>query len=137
MMTGTELFTRAHAIARETRAAFITYRAAFSAALKGVYASMKNEKSTAEKLEDLGFSAWERGDKKRYYIKAKYLEQVFDVVVKPGKYGPKVYVEGKITPLTKVAQISNGNDIYYDAIADAWMQGRSEIDARIVDAIRI
>ena len=44
MMTGTELFCKAHAIARETREAFITYRAAFSAALKGVYAMMKSEK---------------------------------------------------------------------------------------------
>lgn len=44
MMTGTELFCKAHEIARKTRDSFVTYRAAFSAALKGVYA-MKNEKN--------------------------------------------------------------------------------------------
>lgn len=30
MMTGTEIFCKAHEIARKTRAAFVTYRAAFS-----------------------------------------------------------------------------------------------------------
>lgn len=45
MMTGHEIFCKAHAIARETRSAYITYRAAFSAALKGVYAMMKSEKN--------------------------------------------------------------------------------------------
>lgn len=38
-MTRSEIFYAAHAIARETREAFVTYRAAFSAALKGVYAT--------------------------------------------------------------------------------------------------
>lgn len=45
MMTGTELFCKAHEIARKTRDSFVTYRAAFSAALKGVYAMMKSEKN--------------------------------------------------------------------------------------------
>lgn len=45
MMTGHELFCKAHEIARKTRNSFVTYRAAFSAALKGVYAMMKNEKN--------------------------------------------------------------------------------------------
>lgn len=73
MMTGTELFTKAHKIARETRASFVTYRAAFSAALKGLYAMMKeNEKSTAEKLEEIGLTAWERGEMTRYYLNRDY-----------------------------------------------------------------
>ena len=45
MMTGTELFCKAHEIARKTRNSFVTYRAAFSAALKGVYAMMKSDKN--------------------------------------------------------------------------------------------
>jgi hypothetical protein len=53
MMTGTELFTKAHKIARETRAAYITYRAAFSAALKGLYAMMKNASNLFQPAYDL------------------------------------------------------------------------------------
>lgn len=53
MMTGTEIFCKAHEIARETRAAYITYRAAFSAALKGVYAMMKNASSPFQSAYDL------------------------------------------------------------------------------------
>lgn len=53
MMTGTELFTKAHKIARETRASFVTYRAAFSAALKGLYAMMKNASNSFQSAYDL------------------------------------------------------------------------------------
>lgn len=41
MMTNSEFFKAAHTIARETRANFETYRMAFSAALKGLYAMEK------------------------------------------------------------------------------------------------
>ena len=40
-MTNSEIFTSAHRIARETRASFESYRKAFSAALKGLYAMTK------------------------------------------------------------------------------------------------
>lgn len=53
MMTGKELFTTAHKIARETRASFVTYRAAFSAALKGLYAMMKNASNSFRAAYDL------------------------------------------------------------------------------------
>jgi hypothetical protein len=53
MMTGSELFTTAHKIARETRDFFVTYRAAFSAALKGLYAMMKNESNPFQSAYDL------------------------------------------------------------------------------------
>lgn len=43
MMTNSEFFKAAHAIARETRANFETYRMAFSSALKGLYAMEKTQ----------------------------------------------------------------------------------------------
>lgn len=53
MMTGTELFTKAHAIARETRAAFATYRMAFSAALKRMHAMKKEAANPFKAAYDL------------------------------------------------------------------------------------
>lgn len=46
-MSNSEFFKAAHKVARETRVNFATYRMAFSAALKGLYAMEKkaNEKS--------------------------------------------------------------------------------------------
>ena len=43
-MTNSEFFKAAHKVARETRANFMTYRMAFSAALKGLYAMEKSQK---------------------------------------------------------------------------------------------
>lgn len=43
MMSNSEFFKAAHKVARETRANFETYRMAFSAALKGLYAMEKKE----------------------------------------------------------------------------------------------
>lgn len=54
MMTNSEFFKAAHAIARETRANFETYRMAFSVALKGLYAM---EKSQKENRWEIAFKA--------------------------------------------------------------------------------
>ena len=47
MMTNSEFFKAAHKVARETRANFVTYRMAFSAALRKLYAQERAEKENA------------------------------------------------------------------------------------------
>lgn len=47
MMTNSEFFKAAHKVARETRANFMTYRMAFSAALRKLYAQERAEKENA------------------------------------------------------------------------------------------
>ena len=128
MMTNSEFFKAAHKVARETRANFETYRMAFSAALKGLYAMEKkaNEKTTAEKLEDLGIEAWECGQMKRYYINDDKLEEVFGLSI--GRYNT-----GNISSASLNGEgISNseaykllGQKIYFDAISGEWMQKTS------------
>jgi len=48
-MTRSEIFKKAHKTARETRAAFITYRASFTAALRKIYAELRMKIVTEEK----------------------------------------------------------------------------------------
>ena len=138
MMTGTELFTKAHKIARETRASFVTYRAAFSAALKGLYAMMKdNEKTTAEKLEDLGIEAWERGEMKRYYINADKLEAVFGLSVGFYKSGNicGATLNGEEISNSKAAKLM-GQKIFFDAVSGEWMQKTSMGTGALNDTLK-
>lgn len=138
MMTGHELFCKAHKIARETRNSFVTYRSAFSAALKGVYAMMKEtEKTTAEKLEALGIEAWERGDMKRYYINDDALEAVFGLRI--GRYNT-----GNISSASLNGEpISNsrayklmGRKIFFDAVKGEWMQSTEYGTRALNDTLR-
>lgn len=128
MMTNSEFFKAAHKVARETRANFETYRMAFSAALKGLYAIEKkaNEKTTTEKLEDLGVEAWECGQMKRYYINADKLNVVFGLDVDFYKSGNicSASLNGEGISNSKACKLL-GQKIYFDAISGEWMQKTS------------
>jgi len=143
MMTGHEIFCKAHQIARETRAAYVTYRAAFSAALKGVYAMMKDtEKTTAEKLEELGVEAWERGDMKRYYINDDVLEAVFGLRIDRYKTGNicSASLNGEGISNGKAYKLI-GRKIFFDAVKDEWMQtteyGTRALNDTLRDSLRV
>lgn len=144
MMTNSEFFKAAHATARETRASFATYRMAFSAALKGLYAMEKkaNEKTTAEKLEALGIDAWERGEMKRYYINSDKLEAVFGLEVSYYKTGNLCWarLNGEGISNAKAAKLI-GRAIFFDAASEKWMQNREgrtvELNETLMSSIRI
>lgn len=61
MLSNSEFFKAAHKVARETRANFETYRMAFSAALKGLYAMEKSQKENRwEATFEAAFEAAEK-----------------------------------------------------------------------------
>ena len=143
-MSNSEFFKAAHKIARETRNAFDTYRMAFSAALKGLYAMEKksNEKTTEEKLEELGISAWECGEMKRYYVNAEHLESIFGLAVDFYKTGNirSAALNGEGLSNRKAADLM-GQKIYFDAISGEWMQktwaGVKALNDTLKNSIRI
>lgn len=123
-MTKSDLFKAAHKIARETKAIAGSYRIAFACALKDLYAGMSmTEKSTAEKLEELGIDAWECGDMKRYYINDENLEAVFGLEIDR-------YKSGNIFSARLNGEVISNNcasklivmKVYFDAAKNAWMQ---------------
>lgn len=85
-MTRSEIFSKAHEIAKQNRERFITYRASLSAALKSVYASLKKEKSIEEKLVEAGANIWEKGEYKRAYLSAETVENLGFVKHTNGKW---------------------------------------------------
>lgn len=143
-MTNSERFIEAHKTAKQIRDCFSNYRGAFAFALKEIYAMEKTheEKTTAEKLEALGISAWERGEMKRYYINDDQLEAVFGLSI--GRYN-----SGNISSASLNGEgISNskaykllGRGIWYDAVTDSWMQktefGTRELNATLANSLRI
>lgn len=135
-MTNSERFIEAHKTAKQIRDCFSSYRGAFAFALKESYAMERQERTTAEKLEALGISAWERGEMKRYYVDENDIPRVFNAEVRHGSRAVKVYVDGRFG-LTKATEIDRYAAIYYDAIAERWMQGRGELCDKLLDALRI
>lgn len=123
-MTKSDLFKAAHKIARETKAIAGSYRIAFACALKDLYAGMSmTEKSTAEKLEELGIDVWECGDMKRYYINDENLEAVFGLEIDRYKSGNifSARLNGEGISNNCAAKLI-GMKIYFDAAKSAWMQ---------------
>ena len=140
-MTNSERFVEAHKTAKQIRDCFSSYRGAFAFALKEIYAMERQERTaaeqtTAEKLEALGISSWERGEMKRYYVDENDIPRVFNAEVRHGSRAVKVYVDGRFG-LTKATEIDRYAAIYYDAITERWMQGREELCGRLLDALRV
>lgn len=137
-MTNSERFIEAHKTAKQIRDCFNRYRDAFAFALTEIYAMERSckENKTSEKLEALGISAWEHDEMKRYYVNEKDIPRVFNAEVRHGSRAVKVYVDGQYG-LTKATEIDRYAAIYYDAIAERWMQGRDELCDRLLDALRI
>lgn len=76
-MTKSEIFTKAHQIAKSTAAKVGHYVIAFSLALKEVYQSMKSVITTEAKLINLGLSVWENGKIRRIYINWWQFKEIF------------------------------------------------------------
>ena len=74
-MTRSEMFKKAHEIARNTKEAAGSYRIAFACALKDIYAGMV-EMSIEEKLEAAGAYIWERDEHKRAYLNIETIENL-------------------------------------------------------------
>lgn len=142
MMNRSALFTEAHKIAREIRAHFNSYCAAFSAALCELYSAKPAEKTTAEKLEDLGISAWERGDMKRYYMNDDAFEAVFGLSIGRYKTGniSSARLNGESISNCKAYRLM-GQAVFFDAVRDGWyrktVMGTRPLDGELLDAIRI
>lgn len=75
-MTNSQRFTLAHKIARETASVVGDYRIAFSIALKGTH--MNTEKTTVEKLIELGGNEWKKGAYHRVYVESYVVKHFFD-----------------------------------------------------------
>ncbi|EPC5509157.1 hypothetical protein M8E51_004282 [Salmonella enterica] len=73
-MTKSEIFTKAHQIAKATRAAVGNYMIAFSLALKEVYSKMKE--ITVEALEALGGNRWTKNSMDRVYFNGETLAEI-------------------------------------------------------------
>lgn len=84
-----------------------------------------NEKTTAEKLEELGIDVWERGEMKRYYINSDKLEAVFGLEVSYYKTGNLCWarLNGEGISNAKAAKLI-GRAIFFDAVSEKWMQNR-------------
>lgn len=125
MLNNSERFVIAHKTAKQIRSYFDSYRGAFAFALSEVYAMEKTheEKTTAEKLENLGITAWERDGMKRYYINDGQLEAVFGLSIGRYKTGniSSASLNGEGISNSKAYKLI-GRGIWYDANTDSWMQ---------------
>lgn len=144
MMSNREKFQKAHMVAREIRSFFGAYRDAFAFALREIYAQEKAdmEKTTEQKLIDIGIKAWERGDMRRYYMDDKAFSAVFGLEIAR-------YNSGNICGATlNGSEISNGRaakligqGVFFDAVRGEWYRkgafGTSILDGELRGAIRI
>lgn len=141
-MTNSARFIESHKTAKQIRDCFSSYRGAFAFALKEIYAMERQERTTAEKLEALGISAWERGEMKRYYINDDQLEAVFGLSI--GRYNSGnicgASLNGEGISNSKAYKLL-GRGIWYDAVTDSWMQktefGIRELNATLANSLRI
>jgi hypothetical protein len=155
-MTKSELFKAAHKIAREIRSYCSDYRTAFSCALRAIYEGYTMEekttaqkleelgiKATAQKLEELGIEVWENKNMRRYYIPRWKMYDVFRLDV-------DYYKSGNISSACLNGEgISNSKargflsmKIYYDAVSDKWMQrvgsnAPCSLDEKLFNALQI
>lgn len=134
-MTNCEIFCKAHATAKEIRDYFERYRDAFAFALREIYAGLRIEKAetaakavektTEEKLEDLGIDAWERGEMKRYYVNPDKVESVFDLEISRYSTGNicSAYLNGEHISNTRAGKLL-ARKIFFDVGSRRWTQQR-------------
>lgn len=144
MLSNSERFIIAHKTAKQIRRHFDSYRGAFAFALMEIYAMEKQEaeKTTAEKLEDLGIEAWERDGMKRYYINDDQLEAVFGLSI--GRYNTgnisSAWLNDERISNSKAYKLI-GRGIWYDANSDSWMQktecGNRELNPTLANSLRV
>lgn len=112
-MTKSEMFKKAHEIARNTKEAAGSYRIAFACALKDLYAGMV-EISIEEKLEAAGTEIWENYGYKRIYLNA---EIVMNLGFKKESDGKWYKNDARINSGNMNAMISRG---FFDCISKTW-----------------
>lgn len=124
-MTNSQIFKKAHQIARQTVAIVGNYMIAFSLALKSVYAALA---STENRLINAGLRVWENYGKKRIYINgADDLMAAFPGLsinlYKTGNISSAYYKGEKISN-NKAVKLA-GYGMYFDCIADQWVNATS------------
>lgn len=143
-MTNSERFHKAHTIAKQIRDCFSCYRDAFGFALSEVYRGENGmeEKTTEQKLIDLGIRAWERGDMRRYYMDDNGFERVFGLSV--GRYNTgnisSARFCGESISHAKAGRLM-GRAVYYDAVKGDWFKktafGVEVLSGELRDALRV
>ena len=115
-MSKNEVFLTAQSIARQTRGQFDTYRAAFSHALRRVYASAR----TGGKLEALGLRKYAE----RYYVAPDDLEKVFNCSIDRYKTGNirTATLNGKPLSNVEAARLFDDRGIFFDTVSKTWRQ---------------
>lgn len=120
-MTKSEIFTKAHAIAKKTVAIVGDYVVALSLALKEVYKSMSSIES---KLVAEGLKVWEGGAHRRIYLNHidDYVKAFSHVEAASYKRGfiKTVSINGEELSATKTGMISTSK-VYFDCVAEHWV----------------
>jgi hypothetical protein len=128
-MNKSEMFKKAHQIARDIVAKVGNYFIAFRFALKEVWNMIKENKITmVEKLEALGLTHWVAGDHDRIYIKRDYFEKVFGLKIERYKSGSikHAWLNGEKISNNKAWNYTYKN-IYFDCKANEVVGTRLEI----------
>lgn len=113
-MTKSEVFKKAHSIAKNIVAVVGDYMISLSIALKEVY--KMTEKTTEQKLIELGCNVWEKYGKKRIYI-GDNIESVFGLKI--NYYGTgnisSAYLNGEKISNSKARKLIDNP--FYDCVS--------------------
>ena len=132
-MTNTQIFVLAHQIARATKTAAGSYRIAFACALKDIYAGIVGQKTTEQKLRDMGFSPWTKNDHKRIYVNVEDLGKIANIEVDMHNSGrvAQMWIDGYSVKSTRARSIA-GQGCFYDCKSSTW-----HADSAIIDNLTI
>lgn len=132
-MTNTQIFVLAHQIARATKTAAGSYRIAFACALKDIYAGIVGQKTTEQKLRDLGFGLWTKNDHKRIYVNVEDLCKIAKIEVDMHNSGrvAQMWIDGYSVKSTRAQSIAR-QGCFYDCKSSTW-----HADSAIIDNLTI
>ena len=132
-MTNTQIFVLAHQIARATKTAAGSYRIAFACALKDIYAGIVGQKTTEQKLRDMGFSPWTKNDRKRIYVNVEDLGKIAKIEVDMHNSGrvAQMWIDGYSVKSTRAQSIAR-QGCFYDCKSSTW-----HADSAIIDNLTI
>ena len=132
-MTNTQIFVLAHQIARATKTAAGSYRIAFACALKDIYAGIVGQKTTEQKLRDMGFSPWTKNDHKRIYVNVEDLGKIAKIEVDMHNSGrvAQMWIDGYPVKSTRAQSIAR-QGCFYDCKSSTW-----HADSAIIDNLTI
>ena len=132
-MTNTQIFVLAHQIARATKTAAGSYRIAFACALKDIYAGIVGQKTTEQKLRDMGFSPWTKNDHKRIYVNVEDLGKIakIEVDMHNSCRVAQMWIDGYSVKSTRAQSIAR-QGCFYDCKSSTW-----HADSAIIDNLTI